>query len=674
MIPMQRNVRRILVGSIALAAILFLAFSQREELVHITLDGSSPGRVFDGIGALSAGASSRLLMDYPEPQRGDILDFLFKPGFGASLHHLKVEIGGDVNSTDGTEPSHARSREELLNPRKEYYERGYEWWLMKEAKKRNPDIVLDILQWGAPGWIGDRQPGSHRPIRERFYSQDNADFVVRFIKGAETYHGLRVDYCGIWNETQYDIEWIKTLRRTLDAAGLKSVRIVAADQTPDIAPAWQIAEDILSDSALADAVHTIGAHYSSSTGWKHALKEAFASSAEAKRTGKPIWASEDGPWRGDWEGARWIAKIFNRSYVVGKMTKTITWSLITSYYDNLPIPGSGLMKANSPWSGYYEVQPAVWAIAHTTQFVQPGWRYLDKSCGVLPSGVSYVTLHSGSTNDWSMIIETIDAKEPVKFEVTIAGDLSVGPVQLWRTTEQSAFEQQSPLVPAGKILNITVEPNSIYSLTTTSGQRKGKAISPIPSPADFPPTYEDDFEITVPGRTPKYFSDLFGAFEVAKSPDGRGNALRQVIGSPGIEWPIVPHKMPKSILGSRGWKDYEVSANVWPDADGWVSIGVRFDKPWESGYWFKIDAKGSWELTIKDSALAQGTFGEPQRNRWTTVSLLCRGEIISPVVNEKVLRTITDTTFRSGLAGLGTGWNTGYFDNIRIRTISSTKR
>lgn len=38
------------------------------------------GRTFDGIGALSGGgATSRLLPDYGEPQRGDILDYLFKP-------------------------------------------------------------------------------------------------------------------------------------------------------------------------------------------------------------------------------------------------------------------------------------------------------------------------------------------------------------------------------------------------------------------------------------------------------------------------------------------------------------------------------------------------------------------------------------------------------------------
>lgn len=37
---------------------------------------------------------------------------------------------------DGTEPSHMHYEND------ENYFRGYEWWLMKEAKKRNPRIKL----------------------------------------------------------------------------------------------------------------------------------------------------------------------------------------------------------------------------------------------------------------------------------------------------------------------------------------------------------------------------------------------------------------------------------------------------------------------------------------------------------------------------------------------------
>ena len=51
----------------------------------IRIDRGSSGLEFEGIGAVSAGASSRLLIDYPEPYRSDILDFLFKPHFGASF-------------------------------------------------------------------------------------------------------------------------------------------------------------------------------------------------------------------------------------------------------------------------------------------------------------------------------------------------------------------------------------------------------------------------------------------------------------------------------------------------------------------------------------------------------------------------------------------------------------
>ena len=34
------------------------------------------------------------------------------------------------------------------------FNRGYEWWLMTQAKARNPNIKLYGLAWGAPGWIG----------------------------------------------------------------------------------------------------------------------------------------------------------------------------------------------------------------------------------------------------------------------------------------------------------------------------------------------------------------------------------------------------------------------------------------------------------------------------------------------------------------------------------------
>lgn len=78
--------RRLATAALSLAAAV--------GAVNVMLDGTTAGLRFDGNGALSAGASSRLLYDYPEPQRSQILDYLFKPGFGAALQIHKFEIGG----------------------------------------------------------------------------------------------------------------------------------------------------------------------------------------------------------------------------------------------------------------------------------------------------------------------------------------------------------------------------------------------------------------------------------------------------------------------------------------------------------------------------------------------------------------------------------------------------
>jgi hypothetical protein len=40
----------------------------------VMIDGRQGGRTFDGVGAVSGGGNSRLLVDYPEPQRSQVLD------------------------------------------------------------------------------------------------------------------------------------------------------------------------------------------------------------------------------------------------------------------------------------------------------------------------------------------------------------------------------------------------------------------------------------------------------------------------------------------------------------------------------------------------------------------------------------------------------------------------
>jgi O-glycosyl hydrolase len=623
----------------------------------ITVDGRSKGRVWEGVGALSAGASSRLLYDYPEPQRTEILDYLFKPNFGASLHHLKVEIGGDVNSTDGSEPSHARTREEFDHPKPEYFQRGYEWWLMEEARKRNPRILIEALQWGAPGWIGNG----------KFYSEDNARFVAAFVKGARQYHGVDVDYVGIWNENMYDTGYIKLLRRVLDSSGLQRVKIVAADMWQPEAK-WLIADAMMQDAELRKSVAAINAHITSQT--------SFYTTPNAKNLGIPIWDGEVHAYGGDWYGAAHHARQ-NRAYTLGQITKLISWSLITSYQDFLPAPKSGPLRAATPWSGYYEVQPPLWILAHFTQFTQPGWKYLDSACKyfanesqeVPKEGFSVTALKSPDTTDYTILIETMDAKEEQSITFRVTGGLATTDLAVWRSRfGHEALLRLDDIVPGDGEFTIRLEPNAMYSLTTTRGQQKGRFARAIPADHPFPLPYHDDFQSTRIGRAPRYLSDQHGTFEVVPRPDDKGNCLAQTVTQQGICW--RPYDYPQTIVGDIGWKDYRVSIDYFLPGTGSAKLWARAqgfdwgDRPY-TGYGIELDHLGNWTLRAGEKMLASGKSSAGS-GAWHYLALSMKGELLAATLDGKRLAAVNDGSIKNGLVALGTGWNQALFGNLSI--------
>jgi len=653
---MKRTKAFVLLASIMLFSLL--SCKKPLQKSEIKIDGSGSGRVFEGIGGVSAGASSRLLIDYPEPQRSQILDYLFKPNYGASLQHLKVEVGGDTNSTDGSEPSHMHTRSD------ENYDRGYEWWLMKEAKARNPKIILDALPWGAPGWIGNG----------KYYSQDMADYIVKFIQGAKKHHDLDIEYVGIWNETNYDVGYIKMLKKTLLANRLKT-RIVAADLYEN---QWKIADDFRLDKELKEAVYAISVHYAR-------VKGNFYVTGGALDSGKPLWSSEDQPFdetgiilQRDWKpGARIWAKVLNTNYIDGRVTKTETWSPVTSYYDNLAAPNSGLMYANTPWSGYYNVQSAIWVTAHTTQFAQPGWQYIDKACGYLAGKGSYVTLKAPASNDYSVVVETIDATEPQEVVFQISGGLSTGVLHLWQSNAAKSFEKLGDITPQNGSFVVIFEPDSIYSLTTTTGQGKGAATPPQASPFPFP--YSDNFEGTAVGKTPKYFADQNGAFEVAPCTGRQGQCLRQVIRQHPIAWGDISPD-PFTFLGSADWSDYEVSTDAMLEEAGNITLVGRIDSAdwfqggnprWLSGYVLVVQQDGSWELDSSKfktptAKLASGKVPFSLK-KWHQLALAFKGSAIQATIDGTSVANVTYEAHKKGMVGIGTGWNLAQFDNFAIK-------
>jgi hypothetical protein len=627
----------------------------------VVLDGKSKGRIYDGLGAVSAGASSRLLMDYPEPYRSRILDYLFKPNYGASLQHLKVEIGADVNSTDGSEPSHMRSRDDHDSTR------GYEWWLMEEAHKRNPNIILDILPWGAPGWVGNHN----------FYSEDMANYVADFIVGAKKTYGLNIQYAGIWNEKHFDSpEYVKMLRRALDAHHLET-KIVCCDEYPrkDV-DQWTIIKAMQQDPELRKAVAVVSVHYPRVDG-------KLTTPEDARTIGKQLWSSEDQPASSasiilsrDWKiGGRLLARLYNENYLKGGFTKTEIWSPITSYYDILAAPNSGLMYANTPWSGHYDVQGAIWATAHTTQFAQPGWQYLENSSGYLPEKGDYVVLRSPNHKDWSVVLETIDAKNPQQVTFHLRGGLAEGTVHIWETNDTHTFDHVADVAVRDGSFTYKFDPDSLYSLTTTTGQGKGTAAPPPQKPFPFP--YREDFEKTPLHRAPKYLSDQDGAFEVVPCSGRAGRCLEQVITEKPIPWGPLPD--PWTLAGDIHWTDYQLDTDVRLDQPGDATLIGRVDSAdvfkdgkahYPSAYVLVVNEKGAWKLLScaykkPERVLAEGTV-DFAPTKWHHLRLRFAGKQITASIDGHSTASVEDADHTHGMFGIGTGWDRAQFDNLSV--------
>lgn len=659
---MRRIVRHLLpLWVMALVAALCSAGAQPAQAAaaatSIIVDGGQSGRTFDGIGAISGGGgNSRLLRDYPAAQQAQILDYLFKPGYGANLQSLKLEIGGDANSTDGSEPSIEHTKGQIN------CDAGYEFWLAEQAKARNPDIKLYGLAWAAPGWISGG-----------FWSTDTINYLISWL-GCAKQHGLTISYLGGWNERGHDVNWYIQLRSALDSAGYGSVQIVGDDS------GWSVADDMASNSAFNNAVSVIGAHYPCAGG-DGGSADTCSSTTAAKNNGKPLWASENGSLDMD-AGAPALIRSIVRGYVDARMTAYLNWPLVAAIYPNLPYGTVGLATANSPWSGNYGIGENTWATAQVTQFAQPGWKFIDSASGYLggtESNGTYATLKSPNGSDYSTVLETTTATAAQTVNVQVQGGLSTGAVHVWATRVNSPspstdFTHAQDITPTAGSYSLTLQPGWIYTVTTTTGQGKGTATAPAAHTLALP--YGDTFDNDATGTEATYLSDMQGSFEARPCTDGRsGQCVQQVTPVKPIEWQDDSDAF--SLLGDPTWTDYTVKADVNLQQAGTVELLGRANtqnrpQSHQAAYLLRVSDSGAWSIVRSSAAgtlttLASGTRSALGTHAWHTLALGFSGDQITAMADGVNLGTTNDSSYSAGQVGIGVvGYQTDQFDNLSV--------
>jgi hypothetical protein len=163
--------------------------------------------------------------------------------------------------------------------------RGYERWLIAQAKARQPSIVTYGLIWGMPAWVNNNT----------FYGPETLTYLMNWmdcIKG----DGTLVDYLGLHNEAaQPQPDFVLQLRASLDAGGYGGTGIVVMDGGYD-ADEVALAQ---TNATYKSAVAAAGLHY-----------PCDKPQPDVRNVGWAFWASEDFSRDPSWnDGATYWGKV-----------------------------------------------------------------------------------------------------------------------------------------------------------------------------------------------------------------------------------------------------------------------------------------------------------------------------------------------------------------------------
>jgi galactosylceramidase len=443
--------------------------------------------------------------------------------------------------------------------------------------------------------------------------------------------------------------------------------------------------------------------------------------------GLPIWSSEESSSYDDLNGAACWARVLASHYVLHNMTANIMWSLVGAYYHGTNWYASAMLTAVQPWSGYFESEqmPVVWATAHYTQFIQPGWKYLPvgKGSGELAKGGYYTTLVSPDLKYFTVIVVKIsrdhaectrpslwnwDTEEELfqlkidMPEISIDMGTNDGQTQTW----YSNFEQEDTVLfqkldqqnntglsrvyfaKSGQpgirsydiSLNVTV--GGIFTVTNQMNVgNKGEAKNPRAPDARFPLPYSDDFSsYGCDNCYPNYLTDQMGAFEIQFVDDGKRLALVQMAPNVPVGW--VPYRTgPWTLMGMTEWEDVSVEVSFrLPDPATYACVSTRADQHWRAGVsmcantsdWYLIYGGAPLEGFDQKAIIEHGTVSNTLLlGDWHKLGVATMGHRVEGLVNDQLVGKHSSIRVGDcGFVALGTSAYTAVqFGQIKIKSI-----
>ena len=423
-----------------------------------TVYWSRTAQEIDGFGASGAFKMARNLMNFPEPQRSEVLDILFSPtkGAGFSIVRNIVQDGGTVG---GAEPT--------IEPQ----EGVWDWtvdedqiWLMKEAGKRGVTRYMSTV-WSPPAWMKTNNnviAGRLRPDKYLAF----AEYLSMYIRGYKEHHGIDIYAISLANEPNANVRYSSCYWSGKEFHDFLKFLIPVFERDKITAKVmvgehggWTedpVLESLL-DTVTAARVDIVGVH-----AYHTRDQDPFPSLAQrsgplvtATDMKKKIWQTEVsnlGTNRPDIRDGIYWAKMLYTHVAENNLNAWLYWWIVSS-------PGSGQGMAHlNPQNKTYTIDKRLYTLGNYSKFVRPGY-FRVQTNAELSSGVLFSAYKSEPEQKLVVVVinENVMAR---KLELNLDGinGTSAAP---WRTSEKEDLMSLPELKVTGNILKVTLAPSSV---------------------------------------------------------------------------------------------------------------------------------------------------------------------------------------------------------------------
>ncbi len=492
----------------------------------VNLNWNAERQVVDGFGASGAFNKGGSIWRLPDAAtREKMLDLMFskEKGIGLSIWRNIVGDGGVNYSGWGTDydgsadtiwPDRAGG---FVWDRADWAEKKptfdkYQVWLMKEALKRNPDMVFMSTVWSPPHWMktnnsvmgndaratANGQPTNAGRVKPESY-QDFADYLAEYVLGYEREFGLKISYISIANEPSlssayahaaWNANELNTFVRDYLGPTFRAKSVPAKIMMPEHV---NFSENALFTNSLNDAVTR---HFIDVVG-THAYGLNFTADAHTttfptvKNLNKGLWQTEfmsqGAPQDNQYEnnlvgdGVK-FSKVMSDMLQFAEINAYLAWwaianngadgsDLIRLANDGQP-QGSAATNFTGTETGEYRVFKRFYTFGQFSRFIRPGYLRLNTD-NYRPKQDVRISAYKRpdnhlNLNDPKFVIVAVNQDIDVQtVTIRLDGFPDTKVLATYRTSDSENMRRLADSRVVFGQLTLTLEPNSVTTFVAT---------------------------------------------------------------------------------------------------------------------------------------------------------------------------------------------------------------